>query len=92
MSNRTLDGHVINKVMLHLLKPILVSPGRGRIVGRNAKSENYGHNQREWLLQIMTDSGLRGLSNARPGMNGGGIVDLYNDFHPRPSITQTPQT
>ena len=80
MSNRTLDNHVINKMTVTPVETYFGSPGKGRIVGRNAKSENYGHNQREWLLQVTTDSGLTGLSNARPGMNAGGIVDLYNDF------------
>ena len=81
MSDRTLDSHVINKVTITPVETYFGSPGKGRIVGRNAKSENYGHNQREWLLQITTDSGLTGLSNARPGMNVGGIIELYNDFH-----------
>ena len=80
MSNRTLDSHVISKVTVTPVETYFGSPGKGRIVGRNAKSENYGHNQREWLLQVTTNSGLTGLSNARPGMNAGGIVDLYNDF------------
>ena len=79
MSDRTLDSHVINKVTITPVETYFGS--QGRIVGRNAKSENYGHNQREWLLQITTDSGLTGLSNARPGMNVGGIIELYNDFH-----------
>ena len=81
MSDRTLDSHVINKVTITPVETYFGSPSKGRIVGRNAKSENYGHNQREWLLQITTDSGLTGLSNARPGMNVGGIMELYNDFH-----------
>ena len=81
MSDRTLDSHVINKVTITPVETYFGSPGKGRIVGWNAKSENYGHNQREWLLQITTDSGLTGLSNARPGMNVGGIIELYNDFH-----------
>ena len=81
MSDRTLDSHVINKVTITPVETYFGSPSKGRIVGRNAKSENYGHNQREWLLQITTDSGLTGLSNARPGMNVGGIIELYNDFH-----------
>ena len=48
----------------------------GRVVGRNAKSENYGFNQREWLLQVTTDSGLTGITNARPAMNRGSVEQL----------------
>ena len=80
MAASSLDGHVISKITITPIETYFGSPGKGRIVGRNAKSENYGHNQREWLLQVSTNSGLTGLSNARPAMNRGGIVELYNDF------------
>jgi L-alanine-DL-glutamate epimerase-like enolase superfamily enzyme len=75
-----LSGHTINKITITPVETFFGSPGNGRIVGRNSKSENYGYNQREWLLQVVTDSGLVGLSNARPAMNSGRMVDVYNDF------------
>ena len=80
MTTSTLDSHVINKITITPIETYFGAPGKGRIVGRNAKMENYGHNQREWLLQVFTDSGLGGLSNARPAMNRGGILGIYNDF------------
>jgi len=80
MATSSLDGHIINKITLTPVETYFGSPGQGRIVGRNAKMENYGHNQREWLLQVSTDSGLVGLSNARPAMNRGSVLGLYNDF------------
>jgi L-alanine-DL-glutamate epimerase-like enolase superfamily enzyme len=75
-----LSQHIINKITITPIEGYFGAPGKGRIVGRNSKSENYGYNQREWLLQVFTDSGLVGLSNARPAMNRGGILELYNDF------------
>jgi L-alanine-DL-glutamate epimerase-like enolase superfamily enzyme len=48
----------------------------GRVVGRNSKSENYGFNQREWLVQVKTDNGLTGVTNARPAMNVGTLEQL----------------
>lgn len=75
-----LSQHVINKITVTPVETYFGAPGKGRIVGRNSKSENYGYNQREWLLQVFTDSGLVGLSNARPAMNRGSVLDLYNDF------------
>jgi L-alanine-DL-glutamate epimerase-like enolase superfamily enzyme len=75
-----LSGHTINKISITPVETFFGSPGNGRIVGRNSKSENYGYNQREWLLQVFTDSGLVGLSNARPAMNSGRMDDVYNDF------------
>ncbi len=48
----------------------------GKVVGRNAKMENYGLNQREWLVQVMTDGGLTGVTNARPAMNRGTLQEL----------------
>ncbi len=48
----------------------------GKLVGRNSKSENYGYNQREWLVQLKTDSGLCGVTNARPAMNRGTLTQL----------------
>ncbi len=80
MANSSLDGHVINKITITPVESYFGSPGKGRIVGRNAKMENYGINQREWLLQVSTDSGLTGLSNARPAMNKGSMEGLVNDF------------
>lgn len=75
-----LSQHIINKITITPVETYFGSPGNGRIVGRNSKGENYGYNQREWLLQVFTDSGLVGLSNARQAMNRGGIEELYNDF------------
>ena len=80
MTSSSLDAHIINKITITPVEGYFGSPGKGRIVGRNAKMENYGYNQREWLLQVFTDSGLVGLSNARPAMNRAGIQDIYNDF------------
>ena len=48
----------------------------GKLVGPNARRENYGYNQREWLLQVTTDSGLTGVTNARPAMSAGSVLDL----------------
>ena len=80
MADKNLDQHVINKITITPVETYFGSPASGRIVGRNSKSENYGYNQREWLLQIFTDSGLKGISNARPAMNSGRLLDVYNDF------------
>ena len=80
MPNSSLSQHIINRITITPVEGYFGSPGKGRIVGRNSKSENYGYNQREWLLQVFTDSGLVGLSNARPAMNRAGIQDIYNDF------------
>jgi len=75
-----LETHIIKEIRLTPVETYFGSPGKGRIVGRNAKMENYGANQREWLLQITTDSGLTGLSNARPAMHKGSVEGLCNDF------------
>lgn len=75
-----LSQHIINKITITPVETYFGAPGKGRIVGRNSKSENYGFNQREWLLQVFTDSGLVGLSNARPAMNKGTLQELYDDF------------
>ena len=80
MADKNLDQHVISKITITPVETYFGAPGKGRIVGRNSKSENYGHNQREWLLQVFTDSGLKGISNARPAMNRGRLIDVYNDF------------
>ena len=48
----------------------------GKLVGRNSRSRNYGYNQREWLAQFKTDSGLTGLTNVRPAMNRGTLAQL----------------
>jgi len=48
----------------------------GRQVGRNSKGDLYGYNQREWLTQIKTDSGLIGITNARPFMNKSSMLAL----------------
>ena len=56
----------------HRIAEIHVAPVEsafGRTVGRNSKGDVYGHNQREWLMQVITDSGLIGVTNARPFMN-----------------------
>ncbi len=75
-----LSQHIINKITITPVETYFGAPGKGRIVGRNSKSENYGYNQREWLLQVFTNSGLVGLSNARPAMNKGTLQELYDDF------------
>ncbi len=80
MADRSLDGHIIKSIRITPVETYFGSPGKGRIVGRNARMENYGLNQREWLLQVTTNSDLTGLSNARPAMNRGGIADIYDDF------------
>ena len=48
----------------------------GRQVGRNSKGDIYGYNQREWLTQVKTASGLIGITNARPFMNRSSILAL----------------
>ncbi|MDP6667023.1 MAG: enolase C-terminal domain-like protein [Dehalococcoidia bacterium] len=73
-----LDRHTIREIRVTPVETYFGSPGNGRIVGRNSKSENYGINQREWLLQVTTDSGLTGLSNARPAMNRGPLSALHD--------------
>ena len=78
MPDKSLDGHVIKEIRVTPVETYFGSPGAGRIVGRNAKMENYGINQREWLLQLTTDSGLTGLSNARPAMNRGSLSTLHD--------------
>ena len=71
MPDKSLDKHTIKEIRVTPIETYFGSPGSGCIVGRNSKMENYGINQREWLLQVTTDSGLTGLSNARPAMNAG---------------------
>jgi D-galactarolactone cycloisomerase len=75
-----LNSHVIKEIRITPVETYFGAPGKGRIVGRNSKSENYGYNQREWLLQITTNSGLTGLSNARPAMNKISLSELYDDL------------
>lgn len=72
------DKHIIKEIHIAPVETYFGAPGDGRIVGRNAKSENYGHNQREWLVQVKTDSGLTGVTNARPHMNRSSISKLYS--------------
>ena len=67
----------------HRIVEIRVTPVEsafGRVVGRNSKGENYGYNQREWLMQVITDSGLTGVTNARPFMNRSSVSDLYGSL------------
>lgn len=67
----------------HRIAEIHIAPVEttfGRVVGRNSKSDNYGLNQREWLVQVMTDSGLRGVTNARPAMNRGSLAQLCDSL------------
>lgn len=75
-----LDQHIITEIRITPVETYFGSPGKGRIVGRNSKMENYGGNQREWLLQVTTNSGLTGLSNARPAMNKISVAELYDDL------------
>jgi len=78
MPDKSLDKHTIKEIRVTPVETYFGSPGSGRIVGRNSKMENYGINQREWLLQVTTDSGLTGLSNARPAMNAGSLKALHD--------------
>ena len=78
MADKNLEGHVIKEIQVTPVETYFGSPGSGRIVGRNSKMENYGINQREWLVQVTTDSGLTGLSNARPAMNRGSLSALHD--------------
>ncbi len=71
------DKHKIEEILITPVETYFGAPGDGRVVGRNSMSENYGYNQREWLLQVKTDSGLTGVSNARPHMNRGSLLQLY---------------
>ena len=71
------EKHSIRDIRIVPVETYFGAPGEGRIVGRNSKGENYGHNQREWLVQISTDSGLTGVTNARPAMNRGKLADLH---------------
>lgn len=72
------EKHRITSIHVTPVETYFGAPGEGRIVGRNAKSENYGHNQREWLMQIKTDSGLNGVTNTRPFMNKRRLIDLHS--------------
>ena len=72
------EKHTITEIAIAPVETYFGSPGDGRIVGRNSKSENYGLNQREWLVQVRTDSGLRGVTNARPAMNRGSLERLHS--------------
>ncbi|NQW18249.1 MAG: hypothetical protein HQ478_12270 [Chloroflexi bacterium] len=54
----------------------------GRQVGRNSKGDPYGYNQREWLTQVKTASGLIGITNARPFMNRSSILALTETLKP----------
>ncbi len=67
----------------HRISEIRIAPVEttfGRIVGRNSKSENYGLNQREWLVQVTTASGLTGVTNARPAMNRSPLAALHESL------------
>ena len=75
-----LGEHVIKEISITPVETYFGAPKERRIVGRNSKSENYGGNQREWLLLIKTDSGLSGLSNARPAMNRISLAELHDDL------------
>lgn len=70
------DKHTITEILVTPVETYFGAPGKGRIVGRNSKGEIYGHNQREWLVQVKTDSGLTGVTNARPAMNRGSMTQL----------------
>lgn len=73
------EKHIIKDIRITPVETYFGAPGKGRIVGRNSKMvENYGYNQREWLVQATTDSGLTGVTNARPFMNRGKLVDLHD--------------
>ncbi len=69
----------------HRITEIRVAPVEssfGRQVGRNSKMEPYGYNQREWLTQFKTDSGLIGITNARAFMNRNSLLALKNALQP----------
>ena len=71
------EKHIIKDIRIVPVETYFGAPGIGRIVGRNSKGENYGYNQREWLVQVTTDSGLIGVTNARPAMNRDKLTALY---------------
>ena len=71
------EKHIIKDIRITPVETYFGAPGIGRIVGRNSKSQNYGYNQREWLVQVTTNSGLTGVTNARPAMNRGKLTTLY---------------
>jgi L-alanine-DL-glutamate epimerase-like enolase superfamily enzyme len=77
MPAKSLGKHTIKEIRVTPVETYFGSPGNGRIVGRNSKMENYGINQREWLLQVTTESGLTGLSNARPALNKEPLAALH---------------
>ena len=48
----------------------------GRLVGARSAGQPYGLYQQEWLVQLKTDSGLTGVTNARPAILGGSLEQL----------------
>ena len=48
----------------------------GRFVGARSGGQPYGLYQQEWLVQLKTDSGLTGVTNARPAIHGGSPEEL----------------
>ena len=67
-------GHHINEI--HIAK---IKGTYGRIVGARSNTKPYGLYQYEWLVQVKTDSGLVGVTNAAP------VSDPSYLFWPRSS-------
>jgi len=73
---------VPDKQIITEIRVAPVETAFGRQVGRNSKGDPYGYNQREWLTQVKTASGLIGITNARPFMNRSSILALTETLKP----------
>ena len=56
------ERHRINEI-----RAVEIETTYGRFVGARSSGQPYGLYQQEWLVQIKTDSGLTGVTNA-PGV------------------------
>ena len=63
-------GHHINEI--HIAK---IKGTYGRIVGARSNTKPYGLYQYEWLVQVKTDSGLVGVTNAAPAIRTGSSLE-----------------
>ena len=72
------EPQLISEIRVAPVETYFGAPGEGRIVGRSSKGDIYGINQPEWLVQITTDGGLTGITNARPAMNRGSLAELHD--------------
>ena len=63
-------GHRINEI--HIAK---IEGTFGRIVGARSNTKPYGLYQYEWLVQVKTDSGLVGVTNAAPAIRSGSSLE-----------------